>query len=189
MQSLQFRTKKPIKTFNAGKVLDSESFETCSHRVKVLTLYPLLYNSIIESTNSRASASATQDNMRIQTVLLTAVYFLITTSAHPTEETTNLLEKRQSCTSNLQPCVRYYGGGGCTTEIGNYVPTCAGNCFQYDAFTGLKVKGGGAGGKGTDCQVFSDINCQNQLYRTGNQVSQTGCFGGLAKSMKCYYNC
>jgi hypothetical protein len=28
-------------------------------------------------------------------------------------------------------CVRYYGGGGCNNELGNYTPTCQGNCFVY----------------------------------------------------------
>jgi len=98
------------------------------------------------------------------------------------------------CNSGASPgtangaCVRFYGGAGCGgSGIGSYKPTCGGNCFQYDAFYSLRVSGDGT--YGTNCEVFSDVNCQNSLGSTGN-TRITKCVNyNPARSMKCYYRC
>ena len=111
------------------------------------------------------------------------------TAALPTNSTTDELVKRKACSG--ASCVRYYKDGGCTEglELGNYVPTCNSNCFRYNSFNSLSVSGG-AFFQGTDCHIFSDENCQNQITDTGNVVG-TKCAESLngAKSMICYFNC
>ncbi|KAJ7823494.1 hypothetical protein B0H14DRAFT_3470014 [Mycena olivaceomarginata] len=63
--------------------------------------------------------------------------------------------------------------GGGTNFIGDYVPTCGGNCFQYSSFDSLLVEGSLF--LGTDCHVYSDYNCQNQIVDTGN-ILGTSCY-------------
>ena len=87
-------------------------------------------------------------------------------------------------------CVRFFSGSGCGggTEIGSYRPTCEGNCYQYDSFSAIEVSGDGV--FGTNCEAYSDINCQSSMGSTGNTVYLTKC-GKFpnAKSMRCYYRC
>ncbi|KAJ7458175.1 hypothetical protein FB451DRAFT_1406485 [Mycena latifolia] len=88
-----------------------------------------------------------------------------------------------------EECVSYFHGANCqaTNYISDYVPTCAGNCFQYNSFDSLYLTGNSI--LGTDCHAYSDSNCQNQIADSGNIVHQ-GCLNSPgAKSMKCYYNC
>lgn len=59
-------------------------------------------------------------------------------------------------------CVSLYSGAGCKSSLTNFIPTCEGNCFQM-GFDSLGVSGNGF--KGTDCHVYSDTNCQNQIDR------------------------
>ncbi|KAJ6534122.1 hypothetical protein B0H19DRAFT_868494, partial [Mycena capillaripes] len=68
-------------------------------------------------------------------------------------------------------CVRYYRGNDYEIpgELGNYIPTCAGNWFKFNNFDSLSANGNNF--LGTYCHVYSDINCQNQLADTGNVVS------------------
>ncbi|KAK6330342.1 hypothetical protein TWF696_003438 [Orbilia brochopaga] len=83
-------------------------------------------------------------------------------------------------------CVTYYDGCG-GRKLGSYKPTCEGNCFRYDRFGGIWAAGDGT--FGTNCQAFSDDNCQNYIGETGNQVFRSGCKAFQGKSMKCYYRC
>jgi hypothetical protein len=97
-----------------------------------------------------------------------------------------------NCRSGISDdeCVAYYGGIDCQgdEEIGSYVPTCEGNCFQYSSFGSLQLSGNI---HGVDCEVYSDSNCQNLILNTGNiggGISE--CFNtNGAQSMICYYNC
>ncbi|KAF7342479.1 hypothetical protein MVEN_01837400 [Mycena venus] len=95
------------------------------------------------------------------------------------------------CGSGGGECVTYFHGSDCDSAnyIGDYVPTCGGNCFQYSSFDSLDVNGNDI--FGTDCHVYSDSNCQNQIADTGNIVSFAGkCVNTQgAQSMKCYYGC
>ncbi|KAL7629627.1 hypothetical protein AAE478_001149 [Parahypoxylon ruwenzoriense] len=92
-------------------------------------------------------------------------------------------------TANIE-CVEYYTAENCDVfkKAGEFVPTCDGNCFQYDSFSSLMS--GGDGTYGVDCQVFSDSNCQNSIGDTWNEVIGNLCkhFPG-EKSMKCFYRC
>lgn len=70
----------------------------------------------------------------------------------------------------------------------SYKPTCEGNCYVYP-FNSLSVAGDGW--FGTNCQAFSDTNCQNYIGETGNIVrGDAYCqnFQG-GNSMKCWYRC
>ncbi|KAF3937620.1 hypothetical protein ABW19_dt0205679 [Dactylella cylindrospora] len=83
-------------------------------------------------------------------------------------------------------CVSFYTGCG-GLKLGSYKPTCEGNCFRYDSFGGIWAAGDGT--YGTNCYVYSDVNCQNYVGQTGNQVFRSGCKAIPGKSMKCYYRC
>ena len=91
------------------------------------------------------------------------------------------------------PCVRYFKGPNCyySKILGNYTPTCEGNCFQYDSFGSVEVTGyypimGGP--LGTDCIVYADRNCSEKLGDTGN-VKDNKCLSADGQSMRCFYNC
>ncbi|KAJ7437407.1 hypothetical protein FB451DRAFT_1061000, partial [Mycena latifolia] len=71
--------------------------------------------------------------------------------------------------------------------ITDYVPTCAGNCYQYSSFDSILVSGNGI--LGTDCHAYSDVNCQQQIADSGNVVEDRCLNAQGAQSMKCYYNC
>ncbi|KAJ7586892.1 hypothetical protein C8J56DRAFT_715867, partial [Mycena floridula] len=53
--------------------------------------------------------------------------------------------------------------------IPNYVPTCEGNSYQFDSFDSVAVQGNDF--LGTDCLIYLDVNCQNQVADTGNRVA------------------
>ncbi|KAF8190269.1 hypothetical protein K438DRAFT_1592426 [Mycena galopus ATCC 62051] len=95
------------------------------------------------------------------------------------------------CSGLLGECVVYYHGANCEDSgfISDYVPTCKGNCFQYSSFDSVNVNGNGL--FGTDCHMYSDANCENEIANTGNNVAVLGtCTNSQgAQSMKCYYNC
>jgi hypothetical protein len=82
---------------------------------------------------------------------------------------------------------------GCGDYPGNviesYQPTCQGNCYKWVSFEGILVQGNGV--YGTSCEVYSDDNCQNAIYGTGNYVGASLChdLGQQASSMRCYYHC
>ena len=68
----------------------------------------------------------------------------------------------------------------------SYKLTCAGNCYVYP-FNSLAVAGDGV--YGTNCQAFSDSNCQNYIGDTGNSIgARCKNFPG-GHSMRCYYRC
>ncbi|RAH46659.1 uncharacterized protein BO95DRAFT_494400 [Aspergillus brunneoviolaceus CBS 621.78] len=89
----------------------------------------------------------------------------------------------------FQECVTYYADSDCHHSIGNYIPTCEGNCFQFSSFQGLVVEGNFI--HGTDCIVYSDPYCQNEIGVTPNAINQNiDCLSyGEAQSMKCYFDC
>jgi hypothetical protein len=93
----------------------------------------------------------------------------------------------KNCASGAAACVAYGPACGDLTE--QYTPTCEGNCFQYNSFGAIQVQGNII--KGTDCHVYSDSNCQNQILDTGNQVLTGSChtLSQPGQSMKCYFNC
>jgi hypothetical protein len=92
-------------------------------------------------------------------------------------------------------CVKYYGAAGCNFPLlGQFGPTCDGDCFRFDSFMSVRVAGDGT--HGTDCTLYADINCTDEISNTGNVVSVGGgtrCTnageGGVARSMKCFFNC
>ncbi|KAJ7450191.1 hypothetical protein FB451DRAFT_1101988 [Mycena latifolia] len=84
-------------------------------------------------------------------------------------------------------CVSLYSGSDCQGELTNYVPTCNSGCYQYSSFNSVGVSGNGI--LGTDCHIFSDSNCQNQITDTGNQVDGKCINTQGAQSMICYFDC
>ncbi|KAJ7458176.1 hypothetical protein FB451DRAFT_1097804 [Mycena latifolia] len=86
-------------------------------------------------------------------------------------------------------CVSLYRGSNCQLagRLLDYVPTCAGNCFQYSSFDSVDVNGDVF--LGTDCHIFSDKNCKNQITDTGNVVGNKCVNTAGAQSMICYYGC
>ncbi|KAJ7495499.1 hypothetical protein FB451DRAFT_1360258 [Mycena latifolia] len=97
------------------------------------------------------------------------------------------LTAAKSCSAD--ECVSYFHGSDCQNAnyISDYVPTCGGNCFQYNSFDSILVEGNGI--LGTDCHAYSDANCQNELADSGNTVESRCLNAQGAQSMKCYYNC
>ncbi|KAF7322055.1 hypothetical protein MKEN_00728500 [Mycena kentingensis (nom. inval.)] len=100
-----------------------------------------------------------------------------------------LLTRGSAKSCNADECVSYYHGANCqnTGFISNFVPTCGGNCFQFDSFDSLLVEGNGI--LGTDCHAYSDANCESEIEDSGNIVSSRCVNTQGAKSMKCFYNC
>ncbi|KAJ7347479.1 hypothetical protein DFH08DRAFT_960797 [Mycena albidolilacea] len=99
------------------------------------------------------------------------------------------LASAKECNGGGGECVSHFHGSSCqgTNFIGDYVPTCGGNCFQYSSFDSLLVEGSLF--LGTDCHVYSDYNCQNQIVDTGN-ILGTSCYNTPgAQSMRCFYDC
>ncbi|KAJ7467504.1 hypothetical protein FB451DRAFT_1137342 [Mycena latifolia] len=89
------------------------------------------------------------------------------------------------------PCVSLHRGSGCSgsriSYLADYVPTCQGNCYQYDSFDSVEVSGSWI--RGTTCHIYSDRNCQDQITNTGNVFFDKCANTPGAKSMKCYFNC
>ncbi|KAJ7169298.1 hypothetical protein C8R43DRAFT_876099 [Mycena crocata] len=86
-------------------------------------------------------------------------------------------------------CVEYFHQADCSLgdRIGQFLPTCEGNCFQFSSFDSVQVSGNI--GKGTDCHIYSDTNCQNQIADSGNVVFSSCVNAGGAQSMKCFFDC
>ncbi|KAJ7593570.1 hypothetical protein C8J56DRAFT_777988, partial [Mycena floridula] len=59
----------------------------------------------------------------------------------------------------------------------------------FDSFDSVAVQGNDF--LGTDCLIYSDVNCQNQVADTENRVALAPkCVNTLgAKSMRCFHNC
>ncbi|KAJ7477934.1 hypothetical protein B0H11DRAFT_1726180, partial [Mycena galericulata] len=69
-----------------------------------------------------------------------------------------------------------------------YVPTCAGNCFQYSSFNSLYIQGLDIFA-GMDCHAYSDYNCQDEIVDSGN-IDGGACVNTPgAQSMICYFDC
>ena len=112
---------------------------------------------------------------------------------HPVETDSTLtvprLERRGSCINGgTRACITYFGAQHCSNPLGSYYPTCNGNCFQYDSYKSLDIKGSLA--YSTKCVMYSDIGCTKQIGDSGD-VFNDMCLspGQKAKSMKCYFNC
>ncbi|TQV94841.1 hypothetical protein IF1G_06852 [Cordyceps javanica] len=102
------------------------------------------------------------------------------------------LQRRRECLgtggiANGQ-CVRYYSNPGCADRdhIKGYKPTCAGNCY-VDRFAAVKAIGDGT--YSTNCELFSDAQCQNSLGSVGGKTGGGHCKNAVGWSMKCYYRC
>jgi hypothetical protein len=104
----------------------------------------------------------------------------------------NDMEKRSTCLGNggiaNGECVRYYSSTGCAAQdqIKGYKPTCAGNCY-VDEFDSVKVSGDGT--YSTNCVLYSDSQCQNQINDFGSKTGGGVCKNNSGWSMKCYYRC
>ena len=102
------------------------------------------------------------------------------------------LQKRAECLgtggiANGQ-CVRYYSNPGCDgrDHIKGYKPTCAGNCY-VDRFHSVKAIGDGT--YSTNCELYSDTQCQKSVGSVGGNTGGGHCKSASGWSMKCYYRC
>ncbi|KZL75096.1 hypothetical protein CT0861_12512, partial [Colletotrichum tofieldiae] len=90
---------------------------------------------------------------------------------------TTELQRRAACAAagvvNSQRG-RYYRGTGCSDQIGANGPgRCSGTCYRSsDAIASIKAVGDGT--YGTNCHLYYDDNCQNQIGETGNSVTGGG---------------
>lgn len=96
-------------------------------------------------------------------------------------------------------CVRVYNAAGCQgpNQISEFKPNvCDGTCFNtfaddgsIESFLSLSVVGDGI--SGTDCKVYSDTQCQNEVSDTGNHVPAPAfcAENPTAQSMKCFFKC
>ncbi|KAH8892086.1 hypothetical protein GQ53DRAFT_863778 [Thozetella sp. PMI_491] len=90
-------------------------------------------------------------------------------------------------------CGEYYSGTQCGgSKVGQIPPDCSGQCYPVSGgFWSVKATGDGT--YGTNCALYSDSNCQNELGSTGNSVTagrQKCATGqGMAHSLKCYFKC
>lgn len=107
-------------------------------------------------------------------------------------EEMNSIEKRSECFPDggiaNGECVRYYSAGGCPDNnlVKGYKPTCNGNCYVDEFFS---VKPSGDGTYSTNCELFSDTQCQNSLGSVGSKTGGGSCKSSGGWSMKCYYRC
>ncbi|KXJ92535.1 hypothetical protein Micbo1qcDRAFT_202756 [Microdochium bolleyi] len=88
-------------------------------------------------------------------------------------------------------CGEIFSGGGCNNKIGQIGPDCSGTCYRGSF---LSIRASGDGTYGTNCHIYSDDNCQNDIGSTGNiKFSwQGGCkdaTGAQGKSYRCYFKC
>ncbi|KAK5655190.1 hypothetical protein OQA88_6089 [Cercophora sp. LCS_1] len=83
------------------------------------------------------------------------------------------LQRRAACASagvvNGQ-CGRLYRSSGCNDQIDAFDPgRCSGTCHSYNQDI-RSIRGVGDGTYGTNCNLFSDKNCQEVIGQTGNAV-------------------
>ncbi|KAJ7226599.1 hypothetical protein C8J57DRAFT_1585400 [Mycena rebaudengoi] len=95
----------------------------------------------------------------------------------------------KACNVFENECVSLHRGDNCQASglLTDFVPTCEGNCFQFDSFDSVLVRGSGF--KGTDCHIFSDINCQNEIVDSGNEEREHCESAPGAQSMRCFFDC
>ncbi|KAK2029947.1 hypothetical protein LX32DRAFT_342432 [Colletotrichum zoysiae] len=107
------------------------------------------------------------------------------------------LQRRAACAAAgvvNGECGRYYRGTGCNDQIGANGPgRCSGTCYSSsDAIASIKAVGDGT--YGTNCHLYYDYNCQNQIGETGNAITGGGkCYtpsgGQTGHSYLCWYRC
>ena len=150
------------------------------------------HRTCITSTVGQLTWTSTIVTMQIQGLLTFVTVLVTSTFGHPLSEdapTSSHLEPRGSCINGgTQACVTYFGSKGCQDPLGSYHPTCNGNCFQYDNFMSLEVKGSFL--YSTKCTYYADNSCSEVLGDSGD-VFGTQCLSASekARSMKCYYDC
>ncbi|KAK2599833.1 hypothetical protein N8I77_011556 [Diaporthe amygdali] len=107
------------------------------------------------------------------------------------------LQRRSACAAagvvNGQ-CGRYYRNTGCNDQIGSVDPgRCSGTCYK-SSDTIYSVRAVGDGTYGTNCHLYYDDSCQNQIGETGNAIVGAGkCYtpsqGTGGHSFLCWYRC
>ncbi|KAF4969346.1 hypothetical protein FSARC_3421 [Fusarium sarcochroum] len=112
-----------------------------------------------------------------------------TSLAAPTEDAASLnkLTAREACSDGQ--CVTYFSQPGCSGKLGNFKPDCTGACFQFSSFSSVRSAGTGIPIAGTACKIYSDANCQNQIFDIADHIPVQCDSFGSAQSMQCFYNC
>lgn len=83
-------------------------------------------------------------------------------------------------------CVKLCGESNYSSAPTISRPTCVGNCYSYP-FDNIKVSGDGV--YGTNCQAFTDANCNVFDGETG-YARDSACYSiPGARSIKCFYHC
>lgn len=108
--------------------------------------------------------------------------------------TTSSLVERSECSFGIgQGCVQFFSDGGCTAgrKLGEYPPTCEGNCYQFSSFSSIRAMGSTIWS--VDCEAYADINCQNKIGDTSGRPwgRSDYCMEDVlgAQSMKCWFRC
>ncbi|KAF2102260.1 hypothetical protein NA57DRAFT_73690 [Rhizodiscina lignyota] len=96
----------------------------------------------------------------------------------------------RECHWNQPPCAAFYSDNYCSADdpITSMVPDCSGKCYKPGTpFNSISV--GGILFLGTDCHIFSDTDCQNEIKDSQNIFNEE-CFSTpKAQSVICYYDC
>ncbi|KAK4208097.1 hypothetical protein QBC37DRAFT_297334 [Rhypophila decipiens] len=130
----------------------------------------------------------------LATTQLVASLAVDNTSLNPINLEASELQRRAGCAApgavNGQ-CGRYYRGTNCQDQIGAIDPgdTCY---WSSDPIGSLKAVGDAT--YGTNCQLYYDYNCQQQVGETGNTATGGGrCYtppdGRTGHSFRCWYRC
>ncbi|KAJ7756228.1 hypothetical protein B0H16DRAFT_695394 [Mycena metata] len=86
-------------------------------------------------------------------------------------------------------CVELHRGADCSVDetLVSFIPSCGGGCYQYSNFDSVEV--GGTFLFGTDCHVYSDFNCQDEILDTGNILTEKCVNTPGAQSLRCFFAC
>jgi hypothetical protein len=92
------------------------------------------------------------------------------------------------------PCVRTYWKTNYSDEGVEYPPWCNNNCYVYDDFKSVEIKGILYGAPNTDCIFYYDTGCRNAIPghthdEEGIQGARVSFGGPTAKAIKCFYDC
>lgn len=91
-----------------------------------------------------------------------------------------------SCTDSGQAA----GIDGSTST--SYVPTCAGNCYQYNWFNALTLVNGFPSLDEVDCIVYTDDSCNDEFATATGSTGGGICYSWenvVLQSMRCFYGC
>jgi hypothetical protein len=183
-------------------------------------LHSLLSKQKFPVINHYQTAKMLAQNILVLLAAQLVASVAVDTSLKPINLEASELQRRSACAAagvvNGQ-CGRYYRGTGCNDQIGSIDPgvslsllwnalfiktakltyenrkKCQGTCY-YSSDPIASLKGVGDGTYGTNCVLYYDDNCQQQVGETGNAITGGGkCYtppsGKTGHSFKCWRKC